>query len=697
MPATPASAPIREIENLWITLADGCRLAARLFMPADAESKPVPAILEYLPYRKRDFTRRRDEGMHRWFAAHGYVAVRVDMRGSGESEGLLHDEYLALEQSDAIEVIDWLSRQPWCSGQVGMMGKSWGAFNSLQVASHRPPALKALIAVMGTDDRYREDIHYSGGCLLNDNFWWGCIMQVFNARPPDPLIVGERWRELWRERLEAERFWPEIWLEHQRLDEYWKHGSIRFDYASIETPTWFWGGWADLYRDTPLRLAQHLRAPHRVTVGPWGHLYPHEGLPHPAVGFLQAALAWWDHWLKGEDRGVLREPPLHFYMMEGVEPRPFHAERPGRWVSEHTWPSPRVELRRFAINAEGLRSTAAPEQVLTLCSPQTTGLAAGDWGSFAIPGDLPGEQSLDAAGSLEFDLPPLEERLEILGNAQVILELAADRPDALVAVRLIDVAPDRRASCVARGLKNLTHRESDEHPVALEPGRRYRVSIELTGTAYAFAPGHRIRIALSTAYWPIVWPSPSAATLTLFTGACELKLPVRSPERPAHAAAQPVRSTERPAHAAAHEAAPSHPYLQPTAAPQGAVTTLRPGRLERSVTRDEVSGEVTHRLFIDGGVFGDCGKLRLEDIGLELAHVSERIYRIKPEDPNSAHALMRQSYEMGRGDWQVRIETSAQMTSTPSSFELEAWVEAFEGERSVLRKEWRSSIPRKHV
>jgi uncharacterized protein len=676
MPPAVLPAAVHEIENQWITLSDGCRLAARLWMPTDAATNPVPAILEYIPYRKRDFLRRRDEGMHRWFAARGYVAVRVDMRGSGESDGLLHDEYLEQEQNDALEVIDWISRQPWCSGRVGMMGKSWGAYNSLQVAARRPPALRAIIAVMGTDDRYRECIHYSGGCLLNDNFWWGCIMQVFNARPPDPLIVGERWRALWLERLEAERFWPPLWLEHQTLDEYWKHGSVCFDYAAIDVPTWFWGGWADLYRDTPLRLAQHLRVPHKITVGPWGHLYPHEALPGPAVGFLQAAVAWWDHWLKGLDRGLMREPPLHFYMMEGVEPRPFHAERPGRWLNEQEWPSRHVQKRIWAMNAGGLHPAAKPERALILASPQTTGLAAGDWGSFAVPGDSPGEQSLDAFGALEFDLEPLEERLEILGNPHVILELAADQPNAFVAARLIDVAPNRSASCVARGFLNLTHRESHEDPTPLARGKRYRVRVELTGTAYAFAKGHRIRVALSNAYWPILWPSPAPATLTLFTGVSQLELPVYSGVMDTRAL---------------------HPYLEPSSAPSGAVTSLRPGRVERTVMRDELSGEVTHRLFIDGGVFGDWGKFRLDDIAMDMAHGFERIYRIKPDDPNSAYAMMRQTYEMGRGDWQVKIEAGAEMTSTPATFEISAWVEAYEGDRSILRRDWQSSTPRKLV
>jgi putative CocE/NonD family hydrolase len=678
MPRYEKSLPraVRDIENVWIALADGCRLAARIWLPEGEPTAPVPAILEYIPYRKRDFMRRRDEGMHRWFAGHGYAAVRVDMRGSGESDGVMHDEYLPQEQDDALEVIDWIARQPWCSGKVGMMGKSWGAYNSVQVAARRPPALKAIIAVMGTDDRFAECIHFSGGCLLNDNFWWGCVMQIFNARPPDPAIVGERWRALWLERLEAERFWPEIWLEHQALDDYWKHGSVCFDYGAIECPTWFWGGWADLYRDTPLRLAEHLKVPHRVTVGPWAHLYPHEAIPAPPVGFLQEALRWWDHWLKGIDRGVMSEAPLNFYMMDAVEPQSSYAARPGRWIEEQRWPSPAVSMRIFALNANGLHDEPGERQPLTLRSPQSTGLASGDWGSFGNPGDVPGDQREDSFGSLEFTAEPLAERLEILGNSRAVLELAADRPDAFVAVRLIDVAPSGTATCVARGFLNLTHREGRESPKPLVPGERYRVEVQLTGTAYAFPAGHRIRLALSGAYWPIVWPSPAVATVTLTAGSSQLLLPVRRSESPSSAPPQ---------------------MPEAVCAEPSAVTVLRQGRVERSVSTDPSTGEVTHRLYVDGGVFGDWGKFRLEAIDLEMGHVFERNYRIHPDRPNSARATMTQSYEMARGDWQVRINAGAEMTSTSEAFELSAWLEALEGDTVVCRRDWRSSIPRRRV
>src|SRR6478735_8786395 len=130
---------VREIEHAWIPLSDGTRLAMRLWLPNDAELEPVPALLEYLPYRKRDGTVERDALTHPYFAAHGYASVRVDIRGSGESEGVLTDEYSQQELLDGVEVIAWLAAQSWCSGQVGMFGISWGGFNALQVAALRPP------------------------------------------------------------------------------------------------------------------------------------------------------------------------------------------------------------------------------------------------------------------------------------------------------------------------------------------------------------------------------------------------------------------------------------------------------------------------------------------------------------------------------------------------------------------------------
>jgi putative CocE/NonD family hydrolase len=282
-------------EHVWIILSDGCRLGARLWLPADAVERPAPAILEYIPYRKRDGTRGRDEPMHGYYAQHGYAAVRVDMRGSGESDGHLADEYLALEQDDALEVIAWIAAQPWCNGAVGMQGKSWGGFNALQVAARRPPALKAIITTFSTDNRYTDDIHFMGGCLLNDNLWWGAIMMAYQARPLDPEIVGPDWRARWIARFETLPFFPALWLEHQRFDDYWKHGSVCTDFDAIVCPVLAIGGWVDSYTNAVPRLLAGLKTPRLGVIGPWGHIYPHDGVPGPAIGFLQEAVRWWDH------------------------------------------------------------------------------------------------------------------------------------------------------------------------------------------------------------------------------------------------------------------------------------------------------------------------------------------------------------------------------------------------------------------
>ena len=325
---------IREIENVWIPMSDGCRIAARLWLPAIAASEPVPAILEYIPYRKRDFTRARDEPIHRYFASRGYAAIRVDIRGSGDSEGVLADEYTPQEHDDALEIIDWIAAQPWCSGAVGMMGISWGGFNSLQVAALRPPALKAIITLCSTDDRYADDAHYMGGCLLNENMQWGWVLMLYAALPPDPEIVGERWREMWRQRIDSLECFPFLWAAHQWRDDYWRHGSVCEDYAAIECPVYAIGGWADGYSNAIPRLLAGLSCPRKGLIGPWAHVFPHDGVPGPAIGFLQQAVCWWDHWLRGVDTGIMAEPMFRVWMQDSVAPQPQYAERPGRWVAE---------------------------------------------------------------------------------------------------------------------------------------------------------------------------------------------------------------------------------------------------------------------------------------------------------------------------------------------------------------------------
>jgi hypothetical protein len=483
---------VRELEHLWIPARDGCRLGARIWLPEDAEADPVPAILEYIPYRKADGTAIGDYPRHSYLASHGYAAVRVDLRGAGDSDGLLMDEYLPQEQEDAVDVIAWLAAQPWCSGTVGMFGISWGGFNALQVAALRPPALKAIITFCSTDDRYALDVHYIGGCVHAEAMLgWSSTFLARKSRAPDPAVVGERWREQWLERLEGTPPFAGEWLRHQRRDDYWKQGSVCEDFGAIEAAVYAVGGWADGYTDAVPRLLEGLGAagvPCKGIVGPWSHTYPEEGIPGPAVGFLQESLRWWDRWLKGADTGIDDEPVLRAWLQEPAPPAPFYAERPGRWVAEEAWPSPRIEAREYDLGFAG-------EDVR---SPVAAGRWHGKWCPYGRGPEQPLDQRPADAASLAWTSAPLDERLEVLGFPEVELELSADRPVAQAAVRLCDVAPDGASLYVAHGLLNLTHRDSHEHPEPLEPGRRYRVTVPLKVCGHAFVPGHRLRVAVSS-------------------------------------------------------------------------------------------------------------------------------------------------------------------------------------------------------
>ena len=598
---------VRPIENCWIPLSDGCRLAARIWLPEDAMQSPVPAILEYLPYRKRDFTRERDEPMHHYFAGHGYAAIRVDIRGSGDSDGLLLDEYLKQEQEDAVEVIGWIASQPWCTGVVGMMGKSWGGFNALQVAASRPPALKAVITVCSTDDRYADDAHYMGGCLLSENLMWGSVLMAFTACPPDPELVGERWREMWQARLEQAVLFPEVWLRHQRRDTYWKHGSVCEDFSQIQCPVYAIGGWADAYSSAIPRLLTGLSSPRKGLVGPWAHVYPHDGLPGPAIGFLQEALRWWDEWLKRIRTGILDEPMYRVWMQESVPPKSFHDERPGRWVAEVSWPSPRIMTKRLVLNPGRLGEEPESETLLTLRSPQNVGLSAGDWCSFGVAGDLPTDQQEDDRKSLVFDSIPLAERLEIFGAPIVVLELATDHPVAFVAVRLNEVGLDGSSSRVTYGLLNLTHRSSHEQPESLKPGTRYRVRVPLNDIAHAFSARHVLRVAISTSYWPVAWPSPEPVTLTVFTGVSFLELPVRPPYPQDHLLA---------------------PFGDPERAPPPKPTELRQMPTRRTIMHDLATKETVYTVGCDGGESDGAALVLVDAINLEVGHRILKRFRI---------------------------------------------------------------------
>ncbi|MGA7537819.1 MAG: CocE/NonD family hydrolase [Steroidobacteraceae bacterium] len=662
-------------EHVWITLSDGCRLGARLWLPPTAFREPVPAVLEYIPYRKRDGTRARDEPMHGYFAEHGYAAIRVDMRGSGESDGRLADEYLEQEQDDALEVIAWIAQQPWCSGAVGMQGKSWGGFNALQVAARRPPALKAIITTFSTDNRYTDDIHYMGGCLLNDNLWWGSIMLAYQSRPLDPQIVGSAWRGQWLERLEQLPFFPALWLRHQRYDDYWKHGSVCEDYAAIQCPVLAIGGWSDAYTNAVPRLLEKLKVPRLGIIGPWGHLYPHDGVPGPAIGYLQEAIRWWGQWLKGEDTGIMNEPMLRAYLEDPVAPDGTREFIPGRWVGERSYPSSNIRPRRLHLRAD--RSLGEQPDgggtVLRIRSPQSHGETAGEWMATGCPGEHSTDQRLDDGGALAFDTAALDEEICVLGSPLLRLRLASDAPVAQLSVRLSDIAPDDTITRVSYQVLNLTHRDGHERPSALEPGLYYEVTVALKACGHRFPRGHRLRLSIATAYWPMLWPAPYPASIAVRLSGSTLELPAR------WADAGSKVSFERPVHG-----------------PKTPITRIDPGLVRRLSTHDHVTGEARYVTEGIGGLFGE-GILRFDEVDVEIAHSLKRDLTIKDDDPLSARYRLTQTYEMGRDGWRTVIDTRTEMRSDKINFYLSGTLTARHNGEIVAERQWDVAIERDFI
>ncbi|MFF8913548.1 CocE/NonD family hydrolase [Streptomyces sp. NPDC015032] len=648
-------------EDVSIPLPDGTRLYARIWRPLTDE--PVPALLEYLPYRLSDWTAPRDWQRHPWYAGHGYASVRVDVRGHGNSEGLPGDEYDATELADGVAVIHWLAEQEWCSGRVGMFGISWGGFNSLQIAALAPEPLKAVVTVCSTDDRYDNDVHYMGGSVLAvDMHAWAATMLAFVSRPPDPAQVGEGWKDMWLKRLETVDPFIHTWLAHQTRDDYWKHGSVCEDYSAIQAPVLAVGGWHDPYRDTVLRLVEHLD-PEKVRglIGPWSHQYPDRGLPPgPSIGFLQETLRWWDQHLKDKDTGVMAEPLLRSWISESHRPATVYESLPGRWVGDTAWPSPNVSAVAYALRG-------GPQIV---DSPQQTGLDAGRFFPFGNDADLPPDQRDEDAKSVCFEFPVKDAPIEILGRPRVTLRLRMDVARGQAIARLCDVAPDGSSTLVTRGALNLSARHGRDHVDDWPVGRSEDVTFDLNGIGHTFPPGHRIRLAVSSSYWPWIWPQAGSVGFTLDADGSFVELPVR-------------RHTEDPAIR----------FEEPEQSePLGVVhpVTLDEQRPERLVVRDVAKGE--WRLEVDPRY----GGTRIYPDGLEFTEDALETYTIREDDPLSARTRSDWAIRLHRPEmaWDVRIETRSEISADETDFITSNEVVCKDGGEVVFHRTWEKRIPR---
>ena len=646
------------MENVWIPMRDGTRLAARLWLPETGDD-PVPAALEYIPYGKTDGVRCRDDAIHGFLSGHGYACVRVDMRGSGESEGLLLDEYLPQEQEDALDVIAWIADQPWCSGDVAMMGKSWGGFNALQVAAMHPPALRTVICVGFTDDRYADDVHYRGGCLMGDNFAWGNLMIAYQSRAIDPRIRPNDWLEDTRRRLENMPLWFLPWMRHQTRDAYWRHGSVCEDYGAIQVPVFACDGWADGYRNPVFRLMEHLDVPRKAIVGPWAHLFGYEGVPGPAIDFLGEMVEWLDHWLKGKNNAAMNSPMLRVWVNDAAKPMSTMLVSHGHWVGLDAWPVDRDEgvdsgvmtyvvgqfdqllVSSGSANLRG-RNNSRWEALRT---PLAHGLTAGEWMGAGVLGELPPNQRLDDSMALTFDSAPLEGDLTIVGAPRLLVQLRSDQPEAQLFAQLDDVDPEGASRRICYGVLNLTHLHGHDHVVPLIPGEIVNAELDLDVCAWHLERGHRLRLALANSFWPMVWPSPRRTRLDLDLRSLRLLVP--------HCRVSRIVG----------------PSTDARCAPMSSTTVIRPGKMHRTITYDLAADTWTSVVDADGGAFGE-GVYRYDDFGTSSDHNLRRTMSIANNDPLSARYRMEQHVTVGRPEWNAHADVDMTLTADETRFHV---------------------------
>jgi putative CocE/NonD family hydrolase len=656
----PEKKTVEVIDNEWIVLKDGVRLSARLWLPAGARAAPAPVVWEYIPYRKRDFTRMYDDLWGHELAQYGIAYARVDARGSGDSEGILVDEYLDQELNDGVEVIGWLSRQPWSNGNVGMRGISWGGINTLQIAALAPPALKAIMPMCCTDTRYTDDAHYIGGALGLTNLQWGASFKGVMAMPPDPAIVGERWRAMWMERLNATPNILQTWLSHQRSDSFWRHGSVSADYAAIQCPVYIVDGWVDTYVNTVTRVLSNVKSPVKALIGPWGHSPPQWGSPGPSLDWAYEEVRWWKQWLAGVSTGIMDEPKWRAFMPYRTTSETYPAATPGRWVSEGS--RPHIQPRTWFLEPGLLSSTAKSRDTVVYVADQVVGLQKPEWLPFP-PQGLPREQTPDDRKSLVFDTPPLGADMEILGHPIARIRVAANRPVAKLALRLCEVTPEGKSWLVTYGLLNLTHRDGDTDPAALIPGKFYDVKIDLSLIAHRFKTGNRIRLSVSESLWPLVWPSPERVTLTLVHGASSLELPVR------------------PIIADLDFPIPVNREEPQNLAPQfGALKEAEP----------DADGwyDLHQEPEVAPYTVSDTGTIIVGGFGIK-----ERL-RIKIGDNNSCIWEGERTSGVKRGEWDCTVHVAFRLSSTPGTFLIEESVRALEGDKVIFERKGNSPVKR---
>jgi putative CocE/NonD family hydrolase len=678
---TDACGPRYQSEVRWdvrIPVRDGLELSANLWLPVgrpDAPAERFPVILEMIPYGKDSWRRNADTARGEWLAARGFALCRLDVRGTGSSPGIAHDEYTEAETDDGYDAVEWLAAQPWCTGSVGMWGISYGGFTALQVAKLRPPHLRAILPMYATDDRYRDDVHIRGGCVTASEKCQYAVSQLgMNAMPPYPPFRGGGWRDEWLARLEQTPPWLMAWFREQTDGPYWRRGSLAPDYGALDCAVFQVAGWTDAYPDAALRIQERCtNAPVRTLVGNWVHSFPDDAYPGPNLDWLREMVRFFNRYLRGVDNGWEREPAMVWYEREYAEPEPFPASWPGRWRAGAAFPVPGTVTRELRLGPGSLGTTPDAERVDRLPHRATVGTSGAlSWGAGAAPNGLARDLRPDELRGLTYTSDPLVEGLSVIGQPVAVLHLTASMPVATCVVRLSEVSPDGVSSLVATGVLNLTHRLSDVDPAPMptRPRATEEVRIPLRVSGYRFSPGHRIRLTVLTSYWPVLWPSPFPGEVRVHHGPAapsRLVLPVLPDD----------------------VATPAVPPFGTSPVVMRDVGTYDEDAAEWRIEEDILRGTVAVTIFDGGGSTQEDGS-RL--------YSSERL-ALTASDADPAHARLESDvvYRWSGFGTEADISARGLITSDERAFDVTVALEVrLEGE-PFFSREWTERIPRNLV
>ncbi|MDX6591858.1 MAG: uncharacterized protein QOJ13_1054 [Gaiellales bacterium] len=662
------------LKDVRIPMPDGIELASDLYVPSGwvpGESEPLPVVMEFIPYRKDEVL--KGAGFYGRFPLHGYAVCRIDVRGTGGSQGECTDEYLPQEQRDGHDAVEWLGTQPWCTRHVNMMGISYGGFTSLQVASHAPEHLTSIIPMYFTHDRYTDDCHFRGGLMRKyyDVAHYGNFMVAFNALPSYPEWSGAEWAEIWEQHIDRNQPYLLEWFRHQLDGDYWRNGSVIDIVDHIKCPVLMIGGWRDGYPNPPLHLYEALQVPKKLLMGPWNHAVPDVAVPGPRIDYVAEVVRWLDHWCKDEDTGIMDEASVAVFIQDYEHPVVDRLEAAGEWRGDTTYPAPGTTERTLYLAAGGtLADEAGGDGVDSYDYNATVGVNAGLW-SGGISFGLPGDQRPDEALSLCFDTEPLNEDVTIFGRAKAVLHVASTASVMGFGVAISDVSPDGVSHLVAKGMLNATRREGFREAKPIVPGEVMELAIDVDGAGWRFPAGHRIRIALASADWPNVWPTPEPGTNDVHRGTA----------RPSRIVLPVVP---------AEGSAPKPRFAPSTRVLARHLDDANPPTWE--VVDDVLSGQRRYRI----GIGLEGGGARSGRVNSTT--VIDRQYsfegHVDPSDPASASARGRHVSTIKRPNWTVSGTSDVMIQATATHFHLIIDLEIAVNGATHATRRWAESVPR---